>query len=256
MTGQTAVFQGVGVALVTLFGDNGDVDVTATAAHARRMVDAGMRAVVVAGSTGEAATLDASERDALVGAVADVVSGEVPVIAGTGAPSGRQAVVYTSNAKAAGADAVLVLSPPGSRDLAAYYRAVVDAAGDMPVLGYHFPKMSAPGVPVDEMGALPVVGYKDSTGDPNRLLAEVATYRGLLYVGSSALLSMAGPLGVTGAILALANLEPELCLRAFDGDAKAQVELAPAHLAVEQGSVPALKRAMAERYGTSPVVRV
>lgn len=256
MTGQSAIFHGVGVALTTLFDDAGHVDPAATGAHVRRMVKAGMRSVVVAGSTGEAATLDQAERDVLVRTVAETVSGEVPVIAGTGAPSARQAVAHTRGARAHGADAVLVLSPPGSRDLLGYYRAVVEAADGLPVLGYHFPKVSAPGVPVEEMGALPVVGYKDSSGDVNRLLDEVTSYSGLLYVGSSGVLALAGPLGVTGAILALANLEPELCLRAFDGDAKAQTELAPSHLAVDAGSVPALKQLMAQRFGTSPVTRV
>ena len=76
-------FRGVGVALLTLFDDDLEVDVPATAAHAARLVELGVQAVVVAGSTGEAGALEPHERAALVGAVRQAV--DVPVRAGTGA---------------------------------------------------------------------------------------------------------------------------------------------------------------------------
>jgi 4-hydroxy-tetrahydrodipicolinate synthase len=84
----TAPFEGVGVALVTLFDDRGELDAPASADLAVRLVEAGVRAVVVAGSTGEAAALSADERSALLDAVRAAVppSSGVPVIAGTGAP--------------------------------------------------------------------------------------------------------------------------------------------------------------------------
>src|SRR4051795_11716567 len=65
------LFTGVGVALVTLFRDDGSVDAPATAEHARRLADLGIRAIVVAGSTGEAAALDADERVRVLAAVRD-----------------------------------------------------------------------------------------------------------------------------------------------------------------------------------------
>ncbi len=98
------------------------------------------------------------------------------------------------------------------------------------MLAYHIPWVSAPGVPLDALPGLPVAGQKDSSGDADRLLAEVARYEGATYVGSSALLSLAGPLGATGAILAVANVEPELCCQAFSGDAAAQLKLTDVHL--------------------------
>ena len=119
----------------------------------------------------------------------------------------------TAAAAGAGADAVLAWPPPGSEDLAGDYAAVGQAAGGLPVLGYHIPWVSAPGIPVSALHGLPVAGLKDSSGNPARLLAEVAHYPGRTYVGSSALLALAGPLGGTGAILAIANVEPELCSR-------------------------------------------
>jgi 4-hydroxy-tetrahydrodipicolinate synthase len=251
------VFTGVGVALVTLFDDEGEVDAGATADLAVRLVDAGVRGVVVAGSTGEATALSAAERLQLVDAVRGALGGRVPVLAGTGAPSARQAVALTRDAARAGADAVLTLSPPRSSDLAGYYAAVVDAAGDIPVLAYHYPKASAPGIPVAALATLTgVAGLKDSSGDPERLLREVTEWDRPVYTGSSALLSFAGPLGSVGAILALANVEPERCIEAFAGEAGAQRELTPAHLAAHDAFPRRIKELVADRFGTSTVTRL
>lgn len=242
------VFSGVGVALATLFDADLAVDVGATRDHAVRLVDAGVQAVIVAGSTGEAATLERDERRALITAVRDAVA--VPVVAGTGAPSARQAVALSQDALDAGADALLVLSPPGAADPLPYYATVRAAVPDTTVLGYHYPAVSAPGIRVEALADLPVDGCKDSSGDPNRLLAELEAFDRPLYVGSSALLSLAGPLGCTGAILGLANVEPEGCIAAFAGDAAAQGALAPTHLAAGQDVPAGLKHLMAHRWGT------
>lgn len=250
------VFTGVGVALVTLFDNRDELDAPATADLAARLVDLGMRAVVVAGTTGEAAALDADERVALLGAVARAVDSSVPVIVGTGAPSARQAAALTRDAVDHGADALLTLSAPGTTDPRPYYEAVAKAATGTPVLAYHFPKVSAPGIAVGQLGDLPVVGVKDSSGDAERLLYELHDYDGAIYTGSSALLSFAGPLGCAGAILSLANVEPERCARAFAGDAAAQAELVEAHLAAHERFPRRLKEMVAQRFGTSTACRV
>jgi 4-hydroxy-tetrahydrodipicolinate synthase len=247
-------FGGLGVALVTLFGERGELDVRATAALAARLVDQGVRAVVVAGSTGEAATLDPAERLALLDEVRAAVA--VPVLAGAGAPSARQAVALTRAAVEHGADGVLVLSPPVADPLP-YYQAVAEAAGAVPVLAYHLPAVSAPGIALERLAALPVAALKDSSGDPQRLLQELAVRPALpVYTGSAVLLAMAGGLGAQGAILALANAEPELCAQALAGDHGAQLALLPAHLEAEADFPAGLKRRLAARLGTSPVVRL
>jgi hypothetical protein len=69
------------------------------------------------------------------------------------------------------------------------------------------------------------------------------------------LLALAGPLGGAGAILAIANVEPERCAAAFAGDAEAQRQLADVHLAVRRGGIPVLKRILAERRGTAALSR-
>ena len=250
------VFTGVGVALVTLFDENGRVDTASTAALATDLVGQGMRSVLVCGTTGEAKTLTDAERTSLIVAVRAALPAEVPVIAGTGAHAADRAAKLTATAVSAGADAVLAWPPPGSEDLPGYYAALAEAADGRPVLGYHIPWVSAPGLPVSALAGLPITGLKDSSGDPDRLLAEVVHYPGSTYVGSSAILSLAGPLGATGAILALANLEPGRCVQAFAGDSTAQRQLTDAHLAVRERGVPELKQLLAEQRRTVPLSRV
>ena len=250
------LFTGVGVALVTLFDDDLAVDPAATGDLAGRLVEAGVQAVVVAGSTGEAAALTADERVHLLDAVRASVGGAVAVIAGTGAPSVRQAAALTADAVGNGADAVLALSPPGSNDLPGYYDSVAAAAAGTPVFAYHYPNASAPGITVDELADLPVQALKDSSGEPERLLRELTEWDRPVYTGSSAVLSFAGPLGCAGAILALANVEPELCVAAFAGDTAAQLELTAAHVAANEAFPRRLKEMVAKRFDTSIATRL
>jgi len=250
------LFEGVGVALLTLFGDDGALDAAASADLAATLVGLGVRGVVVAGSTGEAAALDRAERAELLTAVRKAVADAVPVVAGTGAPSARQAVAFTVDACDAGVDAMLALSPPGSADVRPYYDAVAEASGDVPLLAYHFPGFSPPGIPLDVLPSLPVAGCKDSSGDPGRLLDTLDAFDRPLYTGSSSILALAGPAGCAGAILSLANVAPELCVAAFAGDVDAQRQLAAVHRA-EGAEFPAgTKRLAAERFGVSAFTRV
>jgi 4-hydroxy-tetrahydrodipicolinate synthase len=250
------LYTGVGVALLTLLHSDGDVDLGATADHAADLVARGMQAVLVCGTTGEPATLTVDERRDLIAAVRHAVPAEIPVIAGTGAPTADVAAGLTADAVEAGADGILAWPPAGSAALAGYFAAVAAAAFGRPVLAYHFPKISAPGVPVEMLAKLPVIGVKDSSGDPNRLLEEITRYPGDTYTGSSALLTLMGPAGGTGALLAAANVEPELCCAAFAGDGTAQRALADVHLAGQAGGPRALKAILAERDGLSALSRV
>jgi 4-hydroxy-tetrahydrodipicolinate synthase len=249
-----APFTGIGVALVTLFDDNRAVDEKGTADLAARLVDDGVSAVLVAGSTGEAHTLDDDERRRLLDAVRARVDG-VPVLAGTGGSWAGEAARRTVAARDGGADAALVLSPPRVADPRAYFREVAAVAGDLPLLAYHFPGVSPPGIPVELLPDLPVLGMKDSSGDPERLLAELSTWDGLVYPGAATMLSYAGSLGCPGAILALANAAPKECAAAFGGDAEAQLALTADHLVANRDFPAGIKELTAARYGTSAVAR-
>jgi 4-hydroxy-tetrahydrodipicolinate synthase len=255
MGAATSIFTGVGVALVTLFDDEGEIDAPATADHAARLVEAGVAAVVVAGTTGEASTLDAEERSDLLIAVRSAVDGRVPVLAGTGAPSARQARLLSKRAEDDGADALLVLSPPQVTDPRPYYERVATAV-DIPVLAYHYPKVSAPGVPVDVLAQLPVAGIKDSSGEAERLILEAEEIAVGLYTGHPALVHLAGAIGCAGAILALANVDPEGCTRAWAGDGDCQRELINGHRAQALAGIAGLKRTLCALHGTSPTTRV
>jgi 4-hydroxy-tetrahydrodipicolinate synthase len=250
------LFRGVGVALVTLFDAGGEVDAVSTGKLAAGLAGRGMAAVLVNGTTGEAGTLTGAERAALIEAVRTAVPDPVPVIAGTGAPSLRQADALTRAAVTAGADAVLTWCPPRCTDLAGYFAAIGEAAAGRPVLAYHNPFMACADIPVDGLAGLPVSGVKDSSGSPDRLLDELARYPGDTYAGSAGYLALAGPMGAAGALLALANLAPEACVRAWGGDAAAQRDRAAQHRAVRAGGPAQLKRMLAGADGTSPVSRI
>jgi 4-hydroxy-tetrahydrodipicolinate synthase len=251
-----ALFTGVGVALVTIFDEGGDVDAAATADLAARLVDAGVRAVLVTGTTGEAASLSPDERDTLVAAARAALPDDVPVIAGTGAPTGRQAAELTERAFDAGADAALALSPPGVADPRSYYDCVAKAAGGRRLLAYHYPRASSPGIAVGALRDLPVSGLKDSSGDAQRLLEELEVFDGDLYTGSPTLLAMCKAVGAAGALLALANFAPERCTAAFEGDGAAQRELIGAHRIASEQFPAGVKRMVAERFGLSAAARI
>lgn len=250
------MFSGVGVALLTIFDSSGAVDASATADLASRLVDLGMQSVLVAGTTGEAASLTTEERTKVVLAVKAALPRDVILLAGSGAPSAQQAVNLTKAVLDAGADAVLVLSPPQSSDPRRYYDLVASAAGEASVLAYHFPTASAPGLPIAMLAELPVVGLKDSSGDLRRLYDELEVFAGWLYTGSTNLVLLAGALECAGAILAIANLQPELSIRAFAGDGSAQRQLVAAADEVFARRPHGLKEAVAARFGTSPTTRM
>jgi 4-hydroxy-tetrahydrodipicolinate synthase len=251
-----ALFTGVGVALVTLFRPDGALDAPATADLAVRLADLGVGCMLVAGTTGEAATLTPDERGELIGAVRAAVPADVPVLVGTGAPTGRQAAELTDRAFAAGADAVLALSPPGVADPRRYYDAIARAAAERPLLAYHFPGASSPGIPVHLLPELPIAGLKDSSGDAGRLLHEAEVFHGDLYTGAASLLSVCGVIGAAGGLVAAANMAPEDSIAALAGDGAAQVRVAAADRAAAVDFPAGYKRAAAERFGTSAVTRV
>jgi 4-hydroxy-tetrahydrodipicolinate synthase len=248
------MWTGPAVAAVTLFDDEGRLLAAETGTHTAGLVERGIKAVVVAGSTGEAAALSDAERVELVAAVKQACPG-VPVLCGSSGEWHGQAVTRTEAVIKAGADGVLVAPPRLGGDVAEYYRRVADAAGGVPVLAYHYPGVAGGPVPLDLLTSLPVQGVKDSSGQPTRLAAELDLgWDGAVYVGASALTGYASWLGATGAILAVANVVPELCISAWAGDADAQREVIRTEAGYKAGQ-GGLKAALAKASGTSPFRR-
>jgi dihydrodipicolinate synthase/N-acetylneuraminate lyase len=242
---------------VTLFDDDRSLAADATAEHAARLVSAGIRAVLVSGSTGEAAALTDEERVALIRAVRRACP-DVPLVAGASGEWWRPAAQRARAAAQAGADAVLVAPPRGGTDLKEYFGRVVNAAGAAHVLAYHFPAAAGGPIPVEALTSLPVHGIKDSSGDPERLLTELEldNWAGATYVGAVTLTAYAAALGATGAILAAANLAPEDCLAAWGGDVGVQRRLLRTHHTCRDRFPHGLKSAMAVRYATPTTARL
>lgn len=249
------VFSGVAVALVTFFDEHGHVDNEATARHAAHLAGRGVRALVVAGVTGEASHLSMKERLQLFDAVRAAVPDDFPVILGTGNLSAGVSVPrMTSMAAEHKASAALVMSPTRG-DVREFYGEVVHAAGHMPVLAYHNPAVSEPGLAMDELKALKVGGVKDSTGDGERMLDMVSWYKGWIYTGVATMVYFSGQIGCTGAILAAANLEPELCADAWAGSVQAQKDLIHVHKIVAHEGVKGIKQELARKFHTSTACR-
>jgi dihydrodipicolinate synthase/N-acetylneuraminate lyase len=249
-----AIWTGPAVAAVTLFDDNGAVLARETAAHAARLIGAGIKGVVVAGSTGEAAALSDDERVELVAAVREACP-DVPVLCGATGDWWGQATARVQAVLKAGADAVLVAPPRLGGSLPDYYGRVAEAAGGAPVLAYHYPGVAGGEVPVSALTGLPLAGIKDSSANAARLAEEIdLDWPGAVYTGASALIGYASWLGASGAIVAAANLEPEKCLAAWAGDADAQRAVIRAERTYK-ARPGGLKAALAERFGTSPMRR-
>jgi 4-hydroxy-tetrahydrodipicolinate synthase len=252
------LFTGIGVALVTLFGEQGELLAPQTADLAAALAGRGVSAVLVAGSTGEPWALSSAERTELCQAVRARLPAHIPVLLGTGAFSGwDETEQMTAGCAQSGADAYLIMPPPGIAADAGHFARLRDIAGDTPVWAYHVPGVSAPGVPLDTVGQLDVAAIKDSSGDADRLAAEMTRYAvgRPLYVGSPTVLTLARALGAAGAILALANTVPELCAAAFGGDLPAQAEVARLHIESLTGFPAGLKKEVSNTYGTSAVTR-
>ena len=112
------MFKGSIVALVTPFEPAGEIDFHALQRLVTMHLDAGTDGFVIAGTTGESATLNAGEIAALLDAVIGQVAGQVPVLAGTGSPSTEKTIAATQLAESLKASAALVVTPSGSAESA------------------------------------------------------------------------------------------------------------------------------------------
>jgi len=135
--------RGVITAMVSPFAEDGSLDLDASRRLARHLTSNGSHGLVVAGTTGESPTLSDAEKLRLLEAVLDEVGEEATVICGTGSNDTRHACELTAAACAAGAHAVLVVTPyynkPNPAGLRAHFAAVAAAAGETPVVLYNIP---------------------------------------------------------------------------------------------------------------------
>lgn len=144
------IFGSVCVAMVTPFDSDGELDVVAGRDLAAHLVEQGIDALVLAGTTGESPTTTDEEKVALLRAVREEVGDKARIIAGAGSNDTRHAVAMAKSAAEAGADGLLVVTPyyskPSQAGVEAHFRAVAEAT-DLPVCLYDIPGRS--GVPID-----------------------------------------------------------------------------------------------------------
>ena len=171
------MFRGSFVAIVTPFRE-GRVDEEAFAGLIDWHIEAGTHGFVPVGTTGESPTLDHAEHERVIELCIEIVAGRRPVIAGTGSNATAEAISLTAHAKAAGADAALVVTPyynkPTQAGLFAHYKAIHDAV-DIPIIIYNIPGRSVVDMSPQTMARLAelpnIIGVKDASNDITRPLA-------------------------------------------------------------------------------------
>ena len=213
------IFRGVATALITPFL-GGKIDFDALASLIERQISAGIDALVVGGTTGEAAVLDDEERYELYQRANEIIGGRVPLILGTGTNDTRVAIRHTRAAECIGCDAVLLVTPyynKGTEEgLYQHYRAIVESTS-LPAILYNVPSRTGVNLPLSVVRRLAeldrVVGIKEAAGSAERL-AELATVDGLtLYAGNDAETYQVLSLGGSGVISVVSNLYPEDMVR-------------------------------------------
>jgi 4-hydroxy-tetrahydrodipicolinate synthase len=164
--------QGCGTALVTPFGERGEVDYPALRALVEWQIAEGIDFLVPCGSTGEAQTLDDAERERVVAMVVETSAGRVPVMAGASSNDTRRAVAEARRMCRVGADCILTATPyynkPGQGGLYRHFSAVADAS-PKPICLYNVPGRSAvnlqPAVTLQLADHPNVMGIKEASGD-------------------------------------------------------------------------------------------
>jgi len=254
---------GVYPPIATPFADD-EIDYTGLRRNVGRWMATGLRGLLALGSNGEAAFLDEDESERIVATVRADVPRDRVLLAGAGRQSTRATIAAVKRAAGAGADAVLVLTPfyfkarMTHEALVDHYRAVADAS-PVPVLLYNFTSVTGLNMSLETVAALSahpnIIGMKDSNGDVAQVAGIVARVPAdfTLLVGSAGTLYPSLLAGAAGAIVAVANVVPDVCVRLFelaragrhDEARRLQERLTPLALAVtREFGVAGLKAAM------------
>jgi 4-hydroxy-2-oxoglutarate aldolase len=227
MSREVKRFQGIYTPIVTPFRQDDGVDEPGLRQNVARWMRSPLTGLVVLGSNGEAPQLDDDEADRVIAITREAVPPGRPLIAGTGRESTRATIAATRRAAAQGVDAVLVRTPSffkaqmTSEVFIRHYRDVAEAS-PVPILLYNVTMYTGVNLPPDAVEALAahpnIVGMKESGGD----IAQIAEYAArvpdgfTLLAGSATTVFHALCAGCDGAILALAALLPEHCVRLWD----------------------------------------
>ena len=263
------------VALATPMHDDGSVDYPALRRLIDWHIDEGTDCLGVVGTTGESPTVDVEEHCEIIRVSVEQAKGRVPVMAGCGANSTKEAIELAKFAKGVGADSQLQVVPyynkPTQEGQFQHFKAIAEATGDLPIVLYNVPGRSVADMAHDTVLRLAdvpgIVGIKEATGNIERaqwLIKEVpagfAVYSGDDPTAVALMLC-----GGQGNISVTANVAPrlmhELCVAAIAGDTRAamkiQLQLLPLHkqLFIEANPIP-VKWAMARMGLCGPTLRL
>jgi 4-hydroxy-tetrahydrodipicolinate synthase len=252
LTAQT--LEGTFTALITPFSAAGEIDFQSLSSHIERQLDAGINGLVPCGTTGEAATMSAAEQAEVITVCVELAAGRVPVIAGVGAMATDRSCALAAAAVAAGADGLLLVTPPynkpSRKGLIAHFEAVAAAAPGCPIVLYNVPGRTAFDADVDCVAAIcaavpSVIGIKEATGDMERaaqLQAHFGADLALLSGDDFSLLPFYA-VGGRGAISVVSNIMPRLTAAVYQ-------ELCAGDLAAAQRAYRRLRPLCAELFAT------
>jgi 4-hydroxy-tetrahydrodipicolinate synthase len=218
-------------AMVTPFDSHGAVREDATRRLARHLIDHGSDGLVVAGTTGEAPTLDDAEKLRLMDIVVDEVGDSATVVAGTGSNDTAHSVHLTSQAAGRGVDAVLIVTPyynkPNRRGLLAHFKTVA-ASTDLPVLLYNIPSRTTINLEPDLLAELArvdnIVGVKQANSDMDQARSIVDDAGLALYAGDDNLLGPFAEIGGSGGITVSSHLAGERMKELYEAARAGDVE--------------------------------
>lgn len=231
MTQQAQTIQGSIVAIVTPMLKDGGVDWKGLEKLVEWHIEQGTNSIVAVGTTGEASTLSMEEHTQVIKEIIRVANKRIPIIAGTGANSTREAIELTKAAKDLGADAALLVTPyynkPTQEGLFQHYKAIAEAV-ELPLILYNVPGRTGVDLANDTAVRLAeianIVGIKDATGDVPRGKALIEALNGKMavYSGDDETAWELMLLGADGNISVTANVAPkamsEVCAVAIAKD--------------------------------------
>ena len=221
-------YEGLLTAIITPFSADGSVNEEAAAALAHHLLANGSHGLVVAGTTGEAATLTDDEQVRLVELILDAVGDEGMIVAGAGSNDTRHAVELTERMVAAGAHAVLSVTPyynkPNRRGILRHFGEVARAAGGTPVILYNIPGRTAVNMPPDllaELGQIDgIEAVKQANSDELQLIDGLA-----VLAGNDDIFGRCLDLGGAGGICVASHIVGPQMRRMYDEpEARAEID--------------------------------
>ena len=233
------LFEGAGVALVTPFKENGEVNYEKLEEIVEEQIEGGTDAIIACGTTGEASTMTHEEHLEVIEYICRVTKKRIPVVAGTGSNCTETAVYLSAEAEKRGADGLLLVSPyynkATQKGLMAHFTAVADAV-KIPVILYNIPGRTGVTIKPETIAALckdvdNIVGVKEASGNFSAIATLMSLSDGKvdLYSGNDDQIVPLLSLGGKGVISVLSNVAPrqthDICASYFAGDVKTSAGL-------------------------------